>query len=254
MTVDHAASGFAEPVFDGAGGLPRGDGRRWRGPARSWTLATSVVRAGAAVGRRRGVALDAARSRHAGLARRAARRRRRVAAWLRFHTGARDRRRSGRGRLCADRRSRQRCRRSTRFALGTPEYPDRSTTAHPAGRRASRRGRHASLAGPGIAGTARSRVARLPTDFAERLPPTARCFRAASTCSSSPTDDARRAAALDRASCEGVSDVCRGQGRRDARSRMPIGCSRMSGAAIRRCRSSRSSRSPSSSRLRSTGS
>ena len=140
-----------------ASGVPRRDGRD--GAARH--AADARARAGAAcpaVARRR----PRSRSRCSITRRRSGStqtlgRQPDVAQWLRFHTGApivRDAKDAAFAFVC---RPGQRCRTSNRFALGTAEYPDRSTTLVLQVERLRRR-RLVTLSGPGIAGRTRLRA------------------------------------------------------------------------------------------------
>lgn len=89
-----------------------------------------------------------------------------VADWIRFHTGAPlvQKPREAAFALIADSRTMPEL---AQFALGSEEYPDRSTTLIV--QIESFAGRAFTLEGPGIKGTRRLAAGSLPDDFAERL-------------------------------------------------------------------------------------
>ncbi len=90
-----------------------------------------------------------------------------VAAWLRFHTGAPVTADPARAAFAfvADPANAPPF---TAFALGTPEYPDRSTTLVLQVERLGG-GPRLTMSGPGIAGSREFCASPLPDDFAERL-------------------------------------------------------------------------------------
>ena len=149
----------------GAVGLSQGDGRD--GAARLDPDASPRPPQRRRRCRRRGRdRADAVRPRHAGLARRAARRPTPVASWLRFHTGCP---------IVADpaqAHSRWSPTRALpplrRFALGTPDYPDRSTTLILQVASLTDGATRLTLSGPGIRGTATLRAAAAAEGFRRR--------------------------------------------------------------------------------------
>ena len=140
-----------------------------------------------------------------------------------------------------------------RFAQGTAEYPDRSTTHRRS--RSDSLARGAALAArPARASTAkrRSRVSPLPDRLSSRNGrPTAPASRSASISSSPPTRGSPRCRARPRS--RRAADVCRGQGRRARDPQRPRAARRQAARRPRRRRRSRRGRSTSSFRSPSIG-